>query len=802
MNANRWYDRTATAAKFLLGGIGTGNVSLGSRGQLCDWEILNRPNKGYTPPYTFCALRTCDSGGIVHGRVLEADFVPPYESSHGIYSWQMGGIPRLKQSRLSGKISSARVEFFDDNLPVEISLEAFSPFIPLNAENSGIPAFSLCYTVKNKTASAITTSISFNLCNLVGYEGKELFGSNITAGNPRNFRRTEDNLKGIYMTNDLSTEDLKFGTMSVCALDCADRITCKPEWLAGNWWDGAHDFWDDFMDDGELISSCEDSMVDSKLQANIGKIRIGSVCNKQSIEPGQASKFIFLIAWHFPNRMSAWNGHLFSCEAEKNAKRSRNFYAVRFSDVWSVIKYFIENQKELESQSLLFEETLYSSDLPSAMLEAVAANITVLRSTTCFRLDNGKFFGWEGTFDHRGCCEGNCTHVWNYQQTLAFLFPELERDMRRTEFLFETDSDGSMAFRASRALGNEKFDLYPPAADGQLGCIIRLYRDWKLSGDKELIRDTWRAVKQIINYALTRWDTDGDFVLDAMQHNTYDVEFYGINPLTNVIFLAALHAAAQIAHVMNESELANRWIDAARNGAVNLDKKLFNGNYYQQEISDINRYKYQVGRGCLSDQLLGQVLAHIAGLGYILPKEHVKKAMLAIYKNNFRKRLGEHINVQRAYALAEEGGLLMCTWPEKDRPKFPFPYCDEVWTGVEYQVATGLIYEGYVEKAIKIVEAVRSRYDGLRRNPWNEVECGNHYARSMSSWGMLLAMSGYSYDISKNQISFNPVYRNFQCFFSTGKSWGVYRQFESPDGELKKELIVLYGDEKIELLTT
>ncbi|GAH89458.1 unnamed protein product, partial [marine sediment metagenome] len=207
--------------------------------------------------------------------------------------------------------------------------------------------------------------------------------------------------------------------------------------------------------------------------------------------------------------------------------------------------------------------------------------------------------------------------------------------------------------------------------------------------------------------------------------------------------------------------------------------------------------RYQYGDGCLSDQLLGQLLAHVVDLGHILPEDHVKKTIKSIYKYNFRKDLGSHHNVQRTYALNNEKGLLLCSWPKGGRPRLPFVYSDEVWTGIEYQVAAHLIYEGFIKEGLTIAKAVRERHDGYRRNPWNEVECGNHYVRSMASWAILLALSGFKYDMVKKIMSFDPAINqdNFSTFWSTGKGWGIYTQKANPKtGELEWTIEVLYGN--------
>jgi uncharacterized protein (DUF608 family) len=377
---------------------------------------------------------------------------------------------------------------------------------------------------------------------------------------------------------------------------------------------------------------------------------------------------------------------------------------------------------------------------------------------------------------------------------MAFLFPSLERDFRLTEFNVETDPDGRMAFRTMRLFGGEH-DHYP-AADGQMGCIIRLYRDWKLSGDTEFLKQVWDNAKKALEFAFTYWDSDGDFVLDSQQHNTYDIEFYGPNSLVNSMFFGALKAGAEMAEALGDTESAEKYRKALELGSARMDEMLWNGEYYIQALDNVNQYKYQYGKGCLSDQILGQMLSHVAGLGYVLPEDHVKKAVHSIFKYNFFEDFHNHCNTQRTYALNDEKGLVLCSWPYGGRPKFPFVYSDEVWPGIEYQVAAHLIYEGFVDEGLTIVKAVRDRHDGIRRNPWNEVECGNHYARSMASWALIPALSGFKFDLVKGEISFDPVINkdDFSCFFSCGKAWGIYSQKrDKATGKLETDVKVLYG---------
>jgi hypothetical protein len=188
--------------------------------------------------------------------------------------------------------------------------------------------------------------------------------------------------------------------------------------------------------------------------------------------------------------------------------------------------------------------------------------------------------------------------------------------------------------------------------------------------------------------------------------------------------------------------------------------------------------RYQYGAGCLSDQLLGQWFAEVVGLGKLLPHDHIRSTLASIFHYNFNTDFADFANAQRIYALNDEKGLLLCSWPQGKRPVLPFVYSDEVWTGIEYQVAAHLIYEGMVKEGLAIVDAARARYDGTRRNPWNEIECGHHYARAMSSWSVLTALSGFGYSAPDREICFRPRVSEgqFRCLYSTGTAWGSYAQ--------------------------
>ncbi|MFN8449289.1 MAG: GH116 family glycosyl-hydrolase [Anaerolineae bacterium] len=773
----RSFTAAASALAFPLGGIGTGNVSLGARGEFRDWELYNRPHKGLTLPITFFAIRVGSAGQQPTTRVLEGALQPPYHLSHGYHPMTTMGLPRLKNTQVRGEYPFVSITFDDPALPVNVELEAFTPLIPLNPDDSGIPCAIMTYTVTNPTDQPIDVTIVGTVANPVGVPVYDPFTNEwyVEHGRSVNTFRDEPGLRGIYMTNDqIAPGDLNFGSAGLVTNH--EQVTFKRYWARGSWWDYLQDFWDDLDSDGALHDADESA----------GQMMgLGSLGLIGTLQPGESKPFRFMLTWFFPNRLNTWDASLLPHMGidVKDVAITRNHYAIHFDDAWEVAQYLTREMPRLEGDTRKFHDALFGSSLPPAVIDALSANIVPVRSTTCFWLEDGRFFGWEGTYDDGGCCAGNCAHVWTYAFTPAYLFPTLEQAMRRIEFTEELEDSGLMHFRAFGTFHGDVIwgSKLKPAVDGQMGSILRAYREWLLSGDRDFLAEIWQGIKRAISFAAVHWDPDGDGILEGIQHNTYDIEFYGANALCGIYYLAALRAVEELACVMGEDDYAQRARQIFERGSQRLDELLWNGEFFIQ-VGDNIEQNYQYGIGCLSDQLLGQLHARVLDLGSLLPDEHIRTAIKSIYDNNFLENFSGHVNPQRAYAFNDEAGLLLCTWPNGGRPRLPFPYSDEVWTGIEYQVAADLIYEGFVDEGLRVAGATRERHDGIRRNPWNEVECGNHYARSMSSWTLLLALTGMHADMGRGEVSFAPVEAllskdtPFRAFWSTGRAWGVYTQ--------------------------
>jgi uncharacterized protein (DUF608 family) len=354
--------------------------------------------------------------------------------------------------------------------------------------------------------------------------------------------------------------------------------------------------------------------------------------------------------------------------------------------------------------------------------------------------------------------------------------------MRDVEFGYAMNLDGAMDFRVNLPLGSAP-DPEQIAADGQMGCIMKLYREWQLCGDPAFLARYWPACKSALSFAWKEkgWDGDRDGVMEGSQHNTMDVSYFGPNPQMGFWYMGALRAAEEMAKAMKDKAFAKECRRLFEAGSAWMDAHLFNGEYYEHKITDPETFAFlpedsdkippfQLGKGCLVDQLVGQYMAHICGLGYLADKDHIRQTLESVMKYNFVPDVSALFNNMRSYVMGHEAALLMASWP-KGRLEVPFPYFPEAMTGFEYCAATGMLYEGMEAEGLRCIEAIRERFDGARRNPFNEPECGHHYARSMASWSAVLALSDFHY--SGVDKRFHITGKPGKWFWSNGSAWGT-----------------------------
>jgi len=799
------YPRTFTGRHlamlaFPLGGVAAGSVSLGGRGELRDWEIFNRPDKGKSPGYAFPAIWAQVGSAKPIARVLEAKFAPPYQAASGLSPSNVSGLARLDSATFIGEYPLATVNFHDRKLPVRVTLEAFTPIIPLEADDSGLPVAVLRYKVRNPNKQPAKVSIAFSLDSPAGIDLRNRAGGNRPIADARvNELRTGAGLRGLFMTNPAAAKDHPAaGSLALCVLGEQGNVTSLRGWPRAKWWASPLLFWDDFSEDGQLGPEPD--------QRN----SVGSVCLQREIAAGAEAEYSFLLAWHYPNRTPAWCG--WSAPKGEENQVIGNYYSTRFRDAWQAAEFAAANLPSLEKRMRQFLTAIRETTLPAAVKEAAMANISTMATPVCFRTADGKFRGFEGASDDRGCCHGNCTHVWNYESVSQHLFPSLARSQREAGFELAGRMDGVLPIRINLPEGKQTGGI--TAIDGTMGQIIRTYLDWQLSGDMAWLRSIWPNVRKAMEFSWVAggWDGDRDGVAEGVQHNTFDVEFYGPNPMCGIYYLGGLRACEEMARALGESSFAQTCHDLFARGSKWIDDNLFNGQYYIQKVQGIPVEKtakplvsrggaedpehpdFQAADGCLSDQLVGQYVAGVAGLGPLVDAAKIRKTLQSIWKYNYRMSLDEHQSVERIYALNDEAGLLLYDYGPAKRPKVPFPYFSEVWTGFEYEVASLFLTYGMEKEGLEIIRNTRLRYDGERRNPWDELECGHHYVRAMAAWSCLLASNGFRYRASSQSVSAAPKVRpeNFSSFWSTATGWGTFSQAVR-DGRTSFRLSVLSG---------
>jgi non-lysosomal glucosylceramidase len=771
------YDREHTYRIALpLGGIGTGTVSLGGRGNLQDWEIMNRPAKGYNPstgknnsPFFVLYTKTEDKTDI---RLLEGP-VPfyLYEGSSGAVATNHG-LPRFSENSFETAYPFGQVKLKTPQIPVDVKIKAFNPLIPGDVNRSSIPVVILDFELTNNSDKEIKFSICGSMPNFIGEDGTQ----GKAAGNKNTFKE-EQNFKGVLLTSEeVEPDSDQWGEISLIS-PSEGEVSYRTDWLPIQWGKSLLDFWDDYSKDG-ILENREDSFSDKPM---------ASLAISNTLAPGSCKTVRFIISWYFPNR-TAW--------ADESMT---NYYTTQYSGAWDVVKKTMPDIDYLENKTVDFVNAFCNSDLPPEIIEAALFNISTLRTQTCFRLSDGNFYAWEGCNDRSGSCFGSCTHVWNYETATAFLFGDLARSMRKVEGE-ATNEEGLMSFRVKLPLIKIP-EFSKVAADGQMGCIMKLYREWQLSGDDDFLARLYPKSKAALSYAWKKggWDADQDGVMEGVQHNTMDVEYFGPNPQMTIWYLGALRAMEEMARYMNDDQMARKCRELFNKGSKWTDNNLFNGEYYIHKIilpdienipaeqligmgaADYANPDYQLGEGCLTDQLAGQYMSHVCGLGYLINKENVSKTLQSIMKYNYRPSLASHFNCMRSYALGDEAALLMASYP-KTRPENPFPYFTEVMTGFEYTAAVGMLQEGQIENGLKCIRNIRSRYDGRKRNPFNEAECGHHYGRAMASWSAVLTLTGFQYSAVTGTLSFGNITGTY--FWSAGNSYGTAEIFKKGNAGL------------------
>lgn len=761
---------------FPLGGIGTGCIGLAGNGELKDWEIFNRPNKCSKNGYSHFAIKASYEGKstvkVLHGDMTDSLIGTPSAKlgrgfGYGPREDSLAGFPHFKTVTFDGAFPTAKLTFSDDEFPATVRLCAFNPFIPHDEFHSSIPAAFFEWEIENTADQTVQFALACTVCN--------------PAEATLNEKISEGNTKGVLLKSaDISNTEVGYSDLCILT-DNADTVA-QEYWYRGKLKDSCTTYWKNLL----LL----DRMPERNYSEPFEKDH-GTAVSYVDIPANGKAKLRFVISWNVPIVYRYWTSK------REGDSTWLNHYTTRFKDSLASAKYALENFDTLLKKTALFSDVLQSCTLSDSVKDAISANLSVLKSPTALRLTDGSFWGWEGCAERWGTCYGTCQHVWNYAYAMPYLFPDLERSIRENMLNYALQDSGETSFRLDLPLQRE-MSTARACLDGQMGEVIKCYREWKFSGDDAWLRKYSEKIFKMLEYAWSKenpdqWDYNMDGVLEGRQHHTLDTELFGPSSWLEGLYLLALDCASEMARYLGDRKRAELYQRLYCNGKKWMNENLFNGKYFYHRIDlsdqalvdhfdasksywndETKEIKYQVADGCIIDQMLADWHAVLIGANSVFDSEKKQTALKSLYQNNYKDSMRRVTNMWRNFSLNDEGGTVICSYPNDVKtPAIPIPYCEETMTGFEYALAGLMISQGYIDEGETIVKAVRDRYDGEKRNPWNEIECGSNYARSMASYALMPIYSGFSFDMTCKHIGFAPILDAGKYLFSAGKSWGT-----------------------------
>ena len=769
------YKKTKNELQYIgmpIGGIFTGTVYLGGDGRLWLWDIFNQNQNGIDPKiiewnldlHVGKKVRPQDGSAYVQ----PAKNIRPLEQGFAfkITTEKKTVIKKLEEADWDEILFEAtypmpKIHYIDHSLGLDITANIFSPFIPLDEKNSGLPCTIYSFSIKNKTKNNITVSILGWLENKVSPRSKKETDIRSNTTESTTLCAIANSCMQLNGTEN-QEKQADFGTMAIAAMNTNSLVNTSFS----------------FPVTAESFSNQKNTATEKQVSA--GPL-MNSVCTNHIIKAGQSIQANYIIAWHFAN-----------LTLNPVIQGKGRFYNQQFKNAIEVVKYVAANFSLLSNQTALWRETWYDSTLPWWFLERTFLNISTLATTTAHRFESGRFYAWEGV----GCCEGTCTHVWQYAQAMGRIFPAIERDTRvRVDLGLSLKSDGMMWYRGEV--------VKTAAIDGQAGTILRIYREHKMSPDKKFLQKNWDKIKLATNWVIQQ-DRNQDGMEDTPIENTLDAVWDGEIAWLVGLCIAAVKAGEQMAIEMGDEAFAKICATYVSNGTKNMEEKLFNGEYFIHQPDQIKgREKLGSYNTCHIDQVYGQSWAHQVGLGRIIDKEKTISALKALWKYNFTPDVGPYIKERRGwrpYALAGEGGMVMNTNPLNEAKPYgekitwQLGYFHECMSGFEHQVASHMMAEGMTEEALILTRMIHDRYYAGKRNPFNEIECSDHYARAMASYGTFISACGFDYDGPNGYIKFAPKLTPNKCKipFTSATAWGSYEQILH-DHKFSALLHIKYG---------
>lgn len=727
-----------------LGGLGTGSVEIRSDGLFHEWQIMNNAPWGPGPD-TSPPLNTLFFGLQVHGACEKRTAIlanpPPWDRRSMVNDpYAMPWLEHASSIEAKARFPFTDLTFDLGDLPVKAKLEAFSPFIPLDSKNSGLPVAYLTYSLRNTSRRPLKATLFGCLRNLAGYT-------------------SEDALSTIEARTDGSTPFLAYGREGVAAdrSDAGSMVLGVAGGAGGTTSYAAHfrprDLWEPLRETGILenrdLGSMEQELgnMGSSRRVNFRRgLPFGALARTMTLKPGRSADVTFVLAWHFPNLIEKDY-----VPKEVAGTNIGHRYEEWFGNATDVFTYAAERFESLRSETRAFVEAYYASSLPGWMLDAIAAQLTTLPKASWWDR-TGRFGIWEGL----GCCGLQTTDITHYGSfPIVQFFPDIQKSQMRLS-KDNVEVKGKIphlmpgTFSCCDVDHRSRIDLIPQF-------IMLVWRDVRWTGDLDYLREMWRTIKDSLAFFATK-DTDGD----GLPNNTGPDQTYdqfplkGTSAFVGFLYLAALRATAEMASLMDEEDYEAEILERYMSASELLHEQLWNGRYFRLCHDPATG---EGNEGVMADQLNADWFIRQTTGGALVDDRKVKSSLKAVL----------------AACTDPTGYLANCAWPEGGAVEIGRHTADQAnwpWSGVEYTVAAHLVLMGMEREGARVVRDVWDRYErmGLR---FNHIECGGHYYRAMSSWAVYLAFGGYIVDVLSGTLSLRFRKEPTRVVLAAPTGWGI-----------------------------
>lgn len=725
-----------------LGGLGTGSVELRSDGLFHEWQIMNNNPWGPGPKVDvpnnalFFGLQL--TGADKRSVVLA--------SPDELFGWLMDPyllpwLERPTEIKSKARFPFTELEYDFPGLPANVSLEAFSPFIPLDAKNSGLPLAYLTFTIENRSKKELPLTFFGCMANLAGASSDDALSVMEFTG------------RGKRASMSFCRENIP-DQQSDCGSVALGMVADKPGVTSYGMHLKTRDLWDVLRETGRLENHDFATAEGAPYPIEAGRRgrrrkgfrSHGALARSMTLKPGESTRVTFMVCWHFPNLI----------ERDLKAKNAvganiGHQYENWFEDATDVFKYAAKNADKLRGETKQFFDAYYSSTMEPWLLEAVSAQLTTLIKSSWWD-KYGRFGIWEGL----GCCGLQTTDITHYGSfPIVQFFPEIEKSqMRLTKDNVEEAGDIPHMMPATFACSDvdnlKRIDLMPQF-------VLLVWRDVLWTADLEYLREMWPTVKDAMAFMDTK-DLNGDGLPNNTgADQTYDqFPMKGTSAFVGILFLASLRATAEMAELMGETDYAcdlRQRFSAAKDL---LDEQLWTGDFYRLCYDPVTG---QGNDGVMTDQINGDwFIRQTTGTG-LLANGKVKSALRSIID-----------------ACSHPAGFLAnCAWPKGGGAGTSRLGTDQAncpWSGVEYAVAAHMILLGMENAGIKVARDVWERYEHVGER-FNHIECGGHYYRALSSWAVYLALSGWTMDILNRTLKLRIGRKPMQSVLTTANAWGI-----------------------------